>query len=112
MTLPMKRMVGAIVLAISATTYPAAAQTTGMIQGVVKDAQGQPVEGAKITIELTEGINIKLETKSGKKGEYTQIGLQSGPYKVTAEKDKLSQSQTVRITSGDVSRVNFVLAPR
>ena len=111
MTLPMTRTFGAIVLAISAIAHPAA-QTTGLIQGVVKDAQGKPVEGAKITIELTEGVNIKLETKSGKKGEFTQIGLQSGPHKVTAEKDKLSQSQMVRVTSGDVSRANFVLAPR
>ena len=72
---------------------PAAAQ--GMIQGTVVDAQGQPVEGAKITIEQTEGVTRKFETKSDKKGAFIQIGLQSAPYKVTAEKDKVGTATAI-----------------
>ena len=61
-----------------ALAVPAAAQSTGMIKGVVKDAQGQPVDGAKVSIDMTEGVSRHFETKSNKKGEFIQIGLQGG----------------------------------
>jgi Flp pilus assembly protein TadD len=66
---------------------PATAQSTGMIRGAVKDASGKPVDGAKISID-SEGTNRHFETKSDKKGEFVQIGLPPGNYRVTAEKDK------------------------
>ena len=72
-----------------AIALPVTAQSTGMARGIVKDAAGQPVEGAKVLIELTGGTVRKFETKSNKKGEFVQIGLQSGKYTVTAEKDKV-----------------------
>jgi tetratricopeptide (TPR) repeat protein len=75
-----------------ALAMPAAAQSTGMVKGVVKDAQGQPVEGAKVSIDMTEGVNRHFETKSNKKGEFVQIGLPGGAYSVTAEKDKLASA--------------------
>lgn len=81
------RLLGQIALASVAVlmfALPSAAQ--GMIQGTVVDPQGQPVEGAKITIEQTDGVTRKFETKSDKKGSFIQIGLQSAGYKVTAEK--------------------------
>ena len=80
---------------------PALAQSTGMIRGVVKDASGKPVEGAKVNID-SEANNRHFDTKSDKKGEFLQIGLAPGPYKVTAEKDKVASSPssiTVRIAS-------------
>jgi tetratricopeptide (TPR) repeat protein len=81
-----------------ALALPVAAQSTGMVKGVVKDMQGQPVDGAKVTIEMTEGTSRHFETKSNKKGEFIQIGLPSGAYKVTAEKDKqVSNSADVRV---------------
>ena len=89
---------------------PAAAQSTGMVKGVVKDAQGQPVEGAKVSIDMTEGVSRHFETKSNKKGEFIQIGLQSGPYKITAEKDKLtSNTAEVRVAISRPAEANLVL---
>ena len=41
---------------------------------------------------MNGGTGRKFETKSNKKGEYIQIGLASGSYKVTAEKDKLGSA--------------------
>jgi tetratricopeptide (TPR) repeat protein len=70
-----------------ALALPAAAQSTGMVRGVVKDATGKPVEGAKIMIDA-DANNRHFETKSDKKGEFVQIGLPPGAYKVGAEKDK------------------------
>ena len=82
---------------------PALAQSTGMVRGVVKDASGKPVEGAKVNIDA-EGNNRHFDTKSDKKGEFIQIGLPPGAYKVSAEKDKVmspASSVTVRIASGN-----------
>ena len=86
---------------------PAAAQ--GMIQGTVVDPQGQPVEGAKITIEQTDGVTRKFETKSDKKGTFIQIGLQSGGYKVTAEKEKLGSAvANTRVTQRGPASVRLI----
>ena len=82
---------------------PALAQSTGMIRGVVKDAAGKPVEGAKVNIDA-DANNRHFDTKSDKKGEFLQIGLAPGAYKVTAEKDKVVSAPstiTVRIAAGN-----------
>jgi tetratricopeptide (TPR) repeat protein len=93
-----------------AIALPAAAQSTGMVKGVVTDAQGQPVEGAKVNIDMTEGVNRHFETRSNKKGEFVQIGLPSGAYAVTAEKDKLAAPPSqVRVSVGRPADVKLVL---
>jgi tetratricopeptide (TPR) repeat protein len=90
-------------------TWPAAAQSTGMIRGSVKDASGKPVEGAKIAIE-SEGTNRHFETKSDKKGEFVQIGLPPGNYKVTAEKDKtMAPPVPVNVRIGSGAPITLVL---
>ncbi len=95
-------------VAVAAFALPAAAQ--GMITGTVVDAQGQPVEGAKIVIEQTEGATRKFETKSDKKGSFIQIGLQSAPYKVTAEKDKLgTATANTRVSQRGPATVKLVI---
>src|SRR6476469_6577562 len=86
-----------------ALASPALAQSTGMIRGVVKDASGKPVEGAKVNIDA-DANNRHFDTKTDKKGEFLQIGLAPGPYKVTAEKDKVMAAAvpvTVRIAAGN-----------
>ena len=97
----------ALAVAIWAVAVPAFAQ--GMLQGVVVDEKGQPVEGAKITIEQTEGVNRKFETKTDKKGTFIQIGLQSAPYKVTAEKDKLTATANTRVSARGPANVRLAL---
>jgi tetratricopeptide (TPR) repeat protein len=86
-----------------ALASPALAQSTGMVRGIVKDATGKPVEGAKVNIDA-EGTNRHFDTKSDKKGEFLQIGLPPGAYKVSAEKDKVLAAPamvTVRIAAGN-----------
>jgi tetratricopeptide (TPR) repeat protein len=100
-----------VLAALFAVVFAAvAAAQTGMIKGKVVDPKQQPVVGAKITIEFTGGINRKMETKTDRKGEFIQIGLQSGAYKVTATDDKLgSQSFPANVRVGQTQEVNFVL---
>jgi tetratricopeptide (TPR) repeat protein len=101
----------AVVIAM-ALAAPVLAQSTGMVKGKVVDAKGQPVEAAKITIEFTEGVSRKLETKTNKKGEFVQIGLMPGGYKVTAQKEGIgAQSFDTRVRLGQTAEVNFALNP-
>jgi tetratricopeptide (TPR) repeat protein len=93
-------------VAALAWALPVAAQ--GLVQGVVTDASGMPVEGAAVVIEA-EGTNRHFDMKTNKKGEFMQIGLSSGPYKVTATKDKLTASQSVRISQGRPASAKLVL---
>lgn len=106
------RGVLALVVAVGLAA-PAAAQSTGMVKGKVVDAKNEPVEGAKITIEFAEGVNRKNETKTNKKGEFIQIGLFPGQYKVTASKEGIgSQTFEARVRIGNASEVNFQLSPQ
>lgn len=106
-----RRTLGTCMLAIglACIAVPASAQS-GQVKGKVVDAKGQPVEGAKITIANTEMSGRKLETKTNKKGEYIQIGLQPGKYVITAEKDSLKDEKTIDIHL-DMAELNFTLAP-
>ena len=96
----------AIVLGLASFATPAAAQT-GQVRGKVTDAENKPVEGAKVTIQLIDN-NSKFEVKTKKNGEFMQIGLPPGQYKITAEKDGLSASRNSRI-SLDMAEVNLTL---
>jgi Flp pilus assembly protein TadD len=86
---------------------PAAGQ--GMITGTVVDAQGNPVADAKITIEQTDGVTRKFETKSDKKGSFIQIGLQSAAFKVTAEAKAGTATATTRVSQRGPSSVRLVI---
>jgi Flp pilus assembly protein TadD len=100
----------AIVAAVT-MAVPAAAQSTGMVKGIVTDDQGQPVDGARVSIEMTGGTGRRFEAKTNRKGEYIQIGLSSGSYRITAEKDKLgSQPVTVSVRVNQPAEANLVLA--
>lgn len=101
--------ISALVLALLAVPTPAAAQT-GQIKGKVVDAKNQPIEGAVITIEMIEGMTRKYQTKTNRRGEYVQVGLQTGLYRVTASKDGMSQSFDERVRLGG-TEINFTLTP-
>jgi len=102
----------ALVAAALVTASPATAQTTGAVKGRVVDVQGQPAEAAKVVIEFIDGINRKYEVKTNKKGEFVQIGLQPGNYRVTASKEGVgTQSFDVRVRLGAAAEVNFQLLP-
>jgi tetratricopeptide (TPR) repeat protein len=98
------------IVAALATAVPVAAQSTGMVKGVVTDDKGQPVDGAKVTIEMNGGTGRRYESKTNKKGEYIQIGLTGGSYKITAEKDKLGSAPvTVSVRVNQTATADMVL---
>jgi tetratricopeptide (TPR) repeat protein len=100
------------VLVAVAMANPVTAQSTGMVKGKVIDAKGLPVEAAQVTIEYKDGVARTYTVKTNKKGEYTQIGLVPGNYKVTATKEKVgTQSFDGRVRLGDTLECNFKLDP-
>jgi len=94
-------------LGLSAVAVPAFAQT-GQVKGKVVDAKNQPVEKAQIVIEATDGMGRKFTLSTNKKGEYLQIGLPPGQYKVTAAKDGLTDAHEQHIGLDPVE-VNLTL---
>lgn len=99
----------AMLLGLISIAPPADAQT-GQVKGKVVDVKDQPVEGATVVIEAVDGMGRKFTVKTNRRGEYIQIGLQPGQYKITAQKDNLSDTRQQRI-SLDMVEVNLKLAP-
>lgn len=102
----------ALAAAFLLSVVPAAVAQTGMLRGKVLGPDGAPVQGAAITIEFNEGISRKFTAKSDKKGEFTQLGLQPGMYRITAVADKMgTATQDIRVRVGATAEVALALAP-
>src|SRR6266702_4489207 len=56
---------------------------TSAFDGVVKDPAGNPVKGADVRIEATNGSNFSRIVKTDATGHYTSDGPAVGIYKVT-----------------------------
>ena len=53
------------------------------IQGIVKDAKGQPIKGADVRIESVDGKQLFKTVKTDARGRYVSQGLQLRLYRVT-----------------------------
>jgi Flp pilus assembly protein TadD len=68
-------------LAVLLLSIPAMAQTT-IIEGIVKDPGGKPVQGATVKIDRTD-IKGSYPVKTDKKGHYGHYGLPMGKFDVS-----------------------------
>lgn len=95
-----------LLLGLALLASPARAQT-GTARGKVLDSDGKPLAEATVVIEFQGGINRKFETRTNKKGEWMQVGMQPGPYRFTASKDGFQSgvADNYRITLGDPTAV-------
>ncbi len=99
-------------VAVVAWAEPASAQNNSRIFGVVSDAAGQPVPDVSITLEFQGGVARKHETKTNRDGSFTQVGLTSGPYTVTATKDGIGGATgKVTLRAGQSFQMNLQLLP-
>ena len=96
----------AFAFALVAYSIPAAAQT-GTIKGKVTGPDGKPLEGARVVIEHTATAR-KNESKTDRRGEYVQVGLTPGAYKVTVTHGELTQSQDTQI-GAEIKDLHFDL---
>jgi len=95
-------------VALVGFSWPAAAQS-GALVGKVTDAAGKPVVDAKVTIEFVMS-GRKFESKTDKNGDYGQIGLIQGGYRVTVEKDNLKVQRQVMLRGGVRNTFNITFA--
>ena len=102
---------GVLALAVLLTMSIAPALAQSIVRGKILDANNKPVEGATVTFEA-EGSNRKAETKSNKNGEFLQVGLQSGQWKVTAKKDGVgTQTLPAGVSQGRPVELTFHISP-
>ena len=99
--------VGFFICAASALAGPSS------IQGIVKDAKGQPIKGADVRIESKDGKQLFNRVKTDVKGRYISQGLTGGVYRVTlivngAVKSSIMNTKT---KPDQATQLNFDLKP-
>jgi tetratricopeptide (TPR) repeat protein len=98
-------MAAGLLMGLAFLATPADAQT-GTARGKVVGPDGAPMADAKVLIEFQGGINRKFETKTNKKGEFMQVGMQPGPYRFTVSKEGFGDAVVEhRIALGDATAV-------
>ena len=60
-----------------------ASGASSVLQGIVKDAYGHPIEGADIRIQTKNSGRLLTTVKTDAKGRYSLEGLPAGNYRVT-----------------------------
>jgi tetratricopeptide (TPR) repeat protein len=90
-------------------SLPAFGQTTA-IEGIVKDPDGKPLQGAVVQIERTD-IKGSYPLKTDKKGHYGHYGLPMGTFDVTVKVDDQVKDfvKGVHPTPGMPATINFDL---
>lgn len=83
-----------------------------VLQGIVKDAKGHPIEGADIRIETKNGGRLLTTVKTDVTGRYILEGLPAGNYRVTLAVNGAVKSSinNTTIESGEPTQLNFSLA--
>lgn len=86
---------------------------TASIQGIAKDAKGQPLKGADVRVESRDGKQVFNTVKTDAKGRYVSQGLQPGVYRVSlvvngAVKTSIMNTST---KSNQATQLNFDLKP-
>jgi 5-hydroxyisourate hydrolase-like protein (transthyretin family) len=102
--------IGFIALVLSIASAWAA---PSVIQGIVKDAKGQPIKGADVRIESKDGRKLLKTVKTDGNGRYISDGLSAGVYRVTlvvngAVKASIMNTKT---TGDQPTQLNFDLKP-
>jgi hypothetical protein len=88
-----------------------ASATSSVLQGIVKDSKGHPIQGADIRIEATNTGRFLTTVKTNIKGRYNLDGLAAGNYRVTLIVNgavKASINNTT-LEPGESTHLNFEL---
>jgi tetratricopeptide (TPR) repeat protein len=101
----------AVAVAVLMTLAAGPALAQSVVRGKALDAQGKPVPDATVLFERQD-VNQKAQTKTDRNGDFLQVGLASGEWKITISKDKVgTASQTARVSQGNNNPLSFTLAP-
>ena len=101
---------GVVALAVLLTVSAVPALAQSVMRGKVVDGQGKPVPDATVLFEATDA-NRKTQTKTDKNGDFLQVGLSSGAYKVTASKDGVgTHTLNSNVRQGQNNPLSFTLS--
>jgi|SRR5262249_5538269 len=83
------------------------------IQGIVKDAKGQPIKGADVRVESRDGKQLFNTVKTDAKGRYISQGLQPGVYRVSLIMNGAVKASIMNANakSSQTAQLNFDLKP-
>jgi len=86
-----------------------AAPPPGVVAGVVKDADGRPVAGARLRLQTTAG-GVVTTTTADDQGQFTFREVAPGPYLVVADKEGFEPANTIAtVTTAEGANVELVL---
>ena len=88
-----------------------AAAANSMLEGVVKDAKGHPIQGVDVRIEAKNGGGLLATAKTDANGRYILKDLAAGTYRVTLVVNgalKTSINNTT-VEPGESTQLNFDL---
>ena len=98
-------------LSVLSIAVPVFAQSTAVVRGVINDDKGQPADNAKVSFDLQADTPKHFDTKTNKKGEYSQAGLPPGQYKIVVEKDKLGAFASATLRAAQTLTANMAMTP-
>jgi hypothetical protein len=100
-------LIGFLLCAATAWAGPAS------IQGIVKDAKGQPIKGADVRIESRDGKQLFNMVKTDGKGRYISQGLKPGVYRVSLVVNGAVKASILNTSTkaGQPTQLNFDLKP-
>jgi hypothetical protein len=83
------------------------------LQGIVKDAKGDPITSADIRIEVKNGGKLLKTVKTDANGRYASGSLPVGNYRITLVVNGVVKSSinNTTIESGEPRQLNFDLTP-
>ena len=83
------------------------------IQGIVKDAKGQPIKGADVRVESRDGKQLFNTVKTDGKGRYISQGLKPGVYRVSLVVNGAVKSSIMNTSTkaDQATQLNFDLKP-
>jgi len=83
------------------------------IQGIVKDAKGQPIKGADVRVESRDGKQLFSTVKTDAKGSYVAQGLRPGVYRVTLLVNGATKASIMNTNTkpDQATQLNFDLKP-
>jgi hypothetical protein len=100
-------LMGFLLCAANAWAGPAS------IQGIVKDAKGQPIKGADVRVESRDGKQLFNTVKTDAKGRYISQGLKPGVYRVSllANGGVKASITNTSVKADQATQLNFDLKP-
>lgn len=88
-----------------------AAAGNSVLEGVVKDAKGHPIQGADVQIESKNADTVLTTVKTDQNGRYTSKELAAGTYRVTLVVNGVRKTSINNTTLGqdESTKLNFDL---